>query len=282
MNNESFSENNNQSTEQPINSIGPKLRRAREELRLTITDIARQLRLTEERIESLENNDYQDMPGITFLKGYLRAYARLVNLPADELILDFERLNLIPETKSFTVSSYKQPMLLSNKSLRWVIYLIGIGLLVLAATWWNSSTSNDPANLNGVDAKHPSTKNVPPTGALTANTLSIASSTNVAKPAEAANTVPGSVNGTSASQNQTAPTPTTSPSSSASPSSASPAAPTSTPSVSTEPSDQQTARTNASEATIEDASDEPQPRKKPAARRSRPQIDDEPVEDQYY
>ena len=283
MNSESFPENN-QSAEQPVNPIGPRLRRAREDLRLTITDIARQLRLTEERIEALENDDYHNMPGITFVKGYLRAYARLINLPADEIILDFERLNLMPpEIKSFMVSSYKQPILLNNKSLRWVIYLIGIALLILAATWWSSSNSNDPANLNASDPKHPSTsaKNVPPpTGALTNNTIATASSANVAKnPAQfdSANTVPESVNGTSTSQNQTDATSATATSQS---SSASPTASDSAPSVSTESSNQETATTHAGDATIEDASDEPQPRKKPAARHSRQM--DEPAEDDYY
>lgn len=275
MNSESFPENN-QSTEKPINPIGPRLKRAREELRLSITDIARQLRLTEERIESLENNDYQDMPGTTFVKGYLRAYARLVNLPADDLILDFERLHLMPEAKSFIVSSYKQPILLSNKSLRWVVYLIGIGLFILAATWWSSSNSNDPANVNASDAKHLSAKNVPATGALTNNTLSIAGSANVAKnPVQgaAANTGPG--NTTDTSQSQAGAMPVTSPSSSASPT-----APASTPTVSAESSNKQAATTDTAHATIEEASDEPQPRKKPTARvHSRPQMD-EPFDDE--
>lgn len=175
MNNESLPENGQSSSQ--INSIGPRLKHARESLHLTITDVARQLRLTTERIQLLENNNYQDMPGITFAKGYLRAYARLVDLPADEIIAEFDRLNLMPEAKAFSLSSHKSPVSLEKRSIRRIIYFIGIGLLILVAVWWNSVLNSDSANLNtaAASAKHQPVQNtaivdsantVPPTGAL--------------------------------------------------------------------------------------------------------------------
>lgn len=175
MNNESLPENG-QSSDQ-INSIGPRLKHARESLHLTITDVARQLRLTVERIHLLENNHYENMSGVTFVKGYLRAYARLVNLPADEIIAEFERLNLMPETKAFSLSSRKAPISLEKKSARRIIYFVGIGLLILVAVWWNSVLNTDAPNLNtaSASAKQQSVQNhiashpantVPPTGAL--------------------------------------------------------------------------------------------------------------------
>src|SRR5471030_32627 len=121
MNTEPFSENSEPSGK--INPIGPRLRYAREGLRLTVTDIARQLRLTTERIESLESDNYENMPGTTFIKGYLRAYARLLNLPADEIIADFVSLNPMSETKSFILSSTKSHTSLGDKSIRRIIYL---------------------------------------------------------------------------------------------------------------------------------------------------------------
>ncbi len=272
MSNESFSQGNQY---KELSQIGSRLRNAREELCLTVTDVSRQLRLTEERIESLENDDYQTMPGITFVKGYLRAYAHLVNLPADELIADFDRLKPMPEIKSFIVSSRsrKQPILKSNKSMRWIIYLIGIGLLVLAATWWSSVISNDPANQNLMNSKHQPANNMPSTNALTnptpppatvnepKNSDNAASSAEPAKTPgsqgeEAANVAPAAAVTPPTTENQQAVTPSSENTSPATTSSASPQSPeTNAP----------TAEKNTANTTDEN-SDEPKPAKKKPAR----------------
>jgi cytoskeleton protein RodZ len=143
MNSEIFNEGS-ENANRETNSIGQKLRRAREALRLTTIDIARQLRLHEDRITALENDDYQNMPGVTFVKGYLRAYAQMVNLSGDEIIADFERLNLMPESsRSYMLNLKKQPVSLKDKPVRWLIYIISLSLFVLVAIWWNTLSHTD-------------------------------------------------------------------------------------------------------------------------------------------
>ncbi|NNF97591.1 MAG: helix-turn-helix domain-containing protein, partial [Halobacteria archaeon] len=73
----------------PANSLiwpGQRLRQAREALNLSQRDVARQLHLNVNLIQALEDNNEDALPAQTYLVGYVRSYARLLNLPADEII----------------------------------------------------------------------------------------------------------------------------------------------------------------------------------------------------
>ncbi len=65
---------------------GKRLRAAREAAGLSREEVAVQLRLHVRLITALEENDYDALPGSTFTTGYLRNYARLLELPEDTFI----------------------------------------------------------------------------------------------------------------------------------------------------------------------------------------------------
>lgn len=66
--------------------FGRSLRRTREQLGLSVDDIATELRLSSFQIRALEEDDWQRLPGMTYARGYLRSYARLLGLDADQLL----------------------------------------------------------------------------------------------------------------------------------------------------------------------------------------------------
>ena len=59
---------------------GRYLSGTREARGLSIADIARTLKFSERQIEALERDDYQQLPGVTFIRGFIRSYARLLKL----------------------------------------------------------------------------------------------------------------------------------------------------------------------------------------------------------
>ncbi|MCZ7597367.1 MAG: helix-turn-helix domain-containing protein [Gammaproteobacteria bacterium] len=61
-------------------SPGMILAAARDELKWSIEDVAANLNLRVSVIEALERDDYGDLPGPTFVRGYIRAYARLLGI----------------------------------------------------------------------------------------------------------------------------------------------------------------------------------------------------------
>ena len=87
----------------PTESIGQVLSAAREASGLSVRDVARFLNLGVATIESLEEDAFERLPGLTFTKGYLRSYARLLKLDegiVDSVSLGSEQLREIPVTKA--------------------------------------------------------------------------------------------------------------------------------------------------------------------------------------
>ncbi len=71
---------------------GFRLRRAREVCELSREDVATYLKLSVEKIEYLERGEVESIAAPVFVAGYLRSYAKLVNLSGDEVVADFKAL----------------------------------------------------------------------------------------------------------------------------------------------------------------------------------------------
>lgn len=72
------------------NGIGRRLSRAREARGLSVGDAAQALKLTLKQVEALEGDHFERLPGPAFARGFLRNYARLVQLDAEPLIAEFD------------------------------------------------------------------------------------------------------------------------------------------------------------------------------------------------
>jgi cytoskeleton protein RodZ len=80
-------EGNAAGTQSEVNpSAGKALAEARERLGLSVAEVARQLRLSTRQIEALEADDHASLPGKTFLRGFLRNYAKLLQLEPEPLL----------------------------------------------------------------------------------------------------------------------------------------------------------------------------------------------------
>lgn len=61
-------------------SVGAALREARTRLGLGVADVANRLKFAPRQIEALEADDFARLPEITFVRGFVRSYARLLQL----------------------------------------------------------------------------------------------------------------------------------------------------------------------------------------------------------
>jgi len=83
--------------EQPDNpaiKIGGELRNAREAKSMTVEEVARRLNLEAYVVDKLEHNDYEFLPEPAYIRGYLLAYIRLMELPV-ALLKSFDEANLV-------------------------------------------------------------------------------------------------------------------------------------------------------------------------------------------
>lgn len=70
---------------------GPALRAARTKMNVEVREVADALNLPAHMIESIETNDFAAMPSLVFARGYVRAYAKLVELDPDAVVQIFSR-----------------------------------------------------------------------------------------------------------------------------------------------------------------------------------------------
>ena len=112
---------------------GHRLRHTREQHGLSPHDVANNLRLSVKVISALEEDNYDGLPGATFVTGYLRAYARLLDIPESELHFP-TRIAKEPKLVS-SVATASQP---SSRDLpvRFITVLIVLLLLGSTAYWW--------------------------------------------------------------------------------------------------------------------------------------------------
>ena len=65
---------------------------------MSVLEVADALNLPTDVIECLESDDYEQLPPTVFTRGYLRSYARLLELSPDELIAMYPPLGLPTES----------------------------------------------------------------------------------------------------------------------------------------------------------------------------------------
>lgn len=124
---------------------GQILREARFAEDQSEAQIASRLYLSRNVVRFIENDEYDKLPGTTFIRGYLRSYARLVNVSSEKVMEAFDALGITSEHAPPVIAPItraKKEVSANDKSIRWVTYIIIITLLGLVAVWWRSHSDN--------------------------------------------------------------------------------------------------------------------------------------------
>jgi len=125
-----------------VRGPGERLRAARNVAGLTLQSVAEELHLSPKRLEALERDDYSQMPDRVFVRGYLRNYARLMDLPADGVLAAFDAHAPAEQEAGSglrTVVSAPQirsQLRSSHSAVRAVTWIIVLALAALLLTWW--------------------------------------------------------------------------------------------------------------------------------------------------
>src|ERR1700676_677667 len=148
-------------------SVGPgaRLRAAREAAGLSLDQVAQQLKLAPRQVKALEDESFGELPGRTFSRGFVRNYARLLDLDAQDLLAHLPDVTQAPALGSPTLHSTGAMMAeLPSTSApkaglgRWLIPLILIGCIIAAAAyeWYRGGLSNNAEPARAVsDATDP-------------------------------------------------------------------------------------------------------------------------------
>jgi cytoskeleton protein RodZ len=154
---------------QPL-TAGALLVQARKAAGLTVDAVAQQLKLAPRQVRSLEEDDYTHLPGRTFVRGFVRSYARLVHLDP-EAVLDAlpagaaEPALEAPALQQTAPTMGELPLTDHSKPAwtRWAIPLTLAAIVAAAAVYeWLRSGGEAPAGIRG-DAPVAVEQPAPPT-----------------------------------------------------------------------------------------------------------------------
>jgi len=113
----------------PVAAPNLRLKQAREAQNLSTADVARRLKLSVWQIEALESGQYEQLPGPTFARGFIRNYARLLNLDPEELAREVSGLLPAPASRPETPPSRDIPFPAAGPR-RWPRYAAAVALVI--------------------------------------------------------------------------------------------------------------------------------------------------------
>lgn len=118
-----------------IDRIGPALVAARENLALGAEDIANRLRLSLRQVQALENDDFAVLPEAVITRGFIRNYARLVNIDAAPLLRVYSQYVPVQDSQAISIPS-ANIVISGEAGMSWRPYVwFGVLLVVLLAGW---------------------------------------------------------------------------------------------------------------------------------------------------
>lgn len=115
---------------------GALLREARKERHLSIDDVAESLRLSPRVLSALENEDYDALPGPTYIRGYMRSYAQFLGLPAQPLIDAFNARPEAAQRIEMTAPAPVRQITSSDAMVRLGTVLVAVIVFGLGVLWW--------------------------------------------------------------------------------------------------------------------------------------------------
>lgn len=72
-----------------METLGQKMRAAREKKRVTLSKAAAMTRIKIQHLEMMENDDFSKMPAPTYAKGFIRIYATFLGLDSAPLVQEY-------------------------------------------------------------------------------------------------------------------------------------------------------------------------------------------------
>lgn len=116
-----------------VSGVGARLRVAREMRQLSVGDVAQALKLGPRQVEALENGNWQGLPGQTFIRGFVRNYARLLQIDPAPL-MDHLDATLEKPGDSLHVPAGRPATMPSGQPRRdRTVVIAGVVLVILAA-----------------------------------------------------------------------------------------------------------------------------------------------------
>ncbi|AZF54878.1 Cytoskeleton protein RodZ [Pseudomonas sp. R4-34-07] len=135
---------------------GETLRQARESNGWSLAEVALKLNLTSTSLANLEAGAFDKLPGHTFARGYIRAYAKLLGIDQTALVQAFDQYTGTDSQGSNVhgLGRIEEPTRVSHTILRIVSLLLLIAVIGGGFVWWQDQASQRNKDLTSNALEH--------------------------------------------------------------------------------------------------------------------------------
>ncbi|MBC8980529.1 Cytoskeleton protein RodZ [Pseudomonas fluorescens] len=135
---------------------GDTLRQARESNGWSLAEVALKLNLTTTSLGNLEAGAFDKLPGHTFARGYIRAYAKLLGIDQAVLVQEFDQFTGTDSQGSNVhgLGRIEEPVRVSHTILRIVSLLLLIAVIGGGFVWWQDQASQRTKDLTSNAMEH--------------------------------------------------------------------------------------------------------------------------------
>lgn len=139
----------------PEVSVGLVLRQARESRQMSVADVAQLLKISYRQVDALENDNWDALPGQTFVLGFIRNYARLLHLDATPLLQQIKAAQtpdnpniVLPEASAASLPQPGQGKRRDLAAVAGAALMVGVAVaayFLVPADFWQSVPEPEPA-----------------------------------------------------------------------------------------------------------------------------------------
>lgn len=143
-------------TVEQINDLtaGQLLRQTREQKQLSVQQVAVQLNLKPELILKIEQDEQDTGTLATFSRGYIKAYARLLKIPEQQVLSVFEKQSGVQSATAKPMSTFsnRTGKQTTEKRFVWLTYAIVLLLVAMLFAWWWQTGRTTAENITPLPA----------------------------------------------------------------------------------------------------------------------------------
>lgn len=128
-------------------SVGSALREARTLIGLSVGEVSGRIKFAPRQIEALEADDFAQLPEAAFVRGFVRSYARLVQLDPEILLASLPQALVQPvPVAANTLEEIPFPDVYSARkpNIIWLVAALVVAVVLVLFIWLRGSVTNAP------------------------------------------------------------------------------------------------------------------------------------------
>ncbi len=151
---ETLAEESPAAESRPEVSVGLVLRQARESRQMSVADVAQLLKISYRQVDALESDNWDALPGQTFVLGFIRNYARLLHLDATPLLQQIKAAQtpdnpniVLPEASAASLPQPGQGKRRDLAAVAGAALMVGVAVaayFLVPADFWQSAPEPEP------------------------------------------------------------------------------------------------------------------------------------------